>query len=290
MVEFTEIRCRKWGGFALAAFAVLAFAVGGFHWIQGLRQFRAAREMLALRADYQAALAAPPSEAESALENLADGLPEAQIALLRRQWERAVALAAEIRETRKRPALIGEIPAIRDRLRALLEEMTGRADALLADSENLEPDLRWRVRNLRGCVRLMTAFVEMESGENAGPARVLLRSAVSDFAQAIADVEAAIPNPRRAGTGASGTPGEGFANDDGENRTGVESSNFHPALDRRVPRWNLEMLHGNAALRQAVSATPGGNARQSLRQGLETLIPGNGGYSAAAPLDRRVEK
>ncbi len=290
MVEITENRCRKWGGFALAACAVLSFAVGGFHWIQGMGNLSAAREMFALRTDYQAALAAPPSDAESALENLAAALPEARIALLRRQWARAAALAAEIRETRKRPALIKEIPVIRDRLRALLEEMTGRTDALLADSENLKPGLRWRVRNLRGCVRLMTAFVEMESGENAGPARVLLRSAVSDFAQAIADVDAAIPNPRRAGTGASDASGDGSANDENEIRTDVGRSNFDSAMDRRVPRWNLEMLHGNAALRQAVSATPGGNSRQSLRQGLETLIPGTGGYSAGAPLDRRVEK
>jgi hypothetical protein len=290
MVEITENRCRKWGGFTLAAFAVLSFAVGGFHWIQGMRNLSAAREMVTLRADYQSALVASPTDTGPALENLAAALPEAQIALLRRQWKRAGELATEIRETRKRSALIGEIPAIRDRLRALLEEMTGRTDALLADSENLEPGLRWRVRNLRGCVRLMTAFMEMESGENAGPARVLLRSAVSDFAQAIADVDAAIPNPRRAGTGASDASGDGSANDENEIRTGVGRTDFDPALDRRVPRWNLEMLHGNAALRQAVSATPGGNARQSLRQGLETLIPGTGGYAAGAPPDRRVEK
>lgn len=290
MVEITENRCRKWSVLALGVFAVLAFVLGGFHWIRGMRNLRAAREMFALRADYRNALAAPPSKAESALENLTAKLPEAQIALLRRQWGRALALAAETRETRKRPALIGEIPAIRERLRTLLEEMAGRTDALLADPENLESGLRWRVRNLRGCVRLMTAFVEMESGENAGPARVLLRSAVSDFAQAIEDVDAAIPNPRRAGTGASDSSDHGSTDEDGEIRSADGRSNFDPTLDRRVPRWNLEMLHGNAALRQAVSATPGGNARQSLRQGLETLIPGTGGYSAGAPLDRRVEK
>lgn len=290
MVGITENRCRNWGGFALAAFAVISFALGGFHWIRGMGDISAAREMVALRDHYQAALAVQPGDAESALENLAGALPEAQIALLRRQWEQAVELAAEIRETRKRPALIGEIPAIRDRLRALLEGMSGRTDALLADSENLEPSLRWRVRNLRGCVRLMTAFVEMESGENAGPARVLLRSAVSDFARAIAEVDAAIPNPRPAGTGASGASEDGSTDDDGEIRISLGGTDFDSTLDRRVPRWNLEMLHGNAALRQAVSASPGGNARQSLRQGLETLIPGTGGYSAGVPLDRRVEK
>jgi len=290
MVESAENRHRKWGAFALIVFAIFSFALGGFHWIQGMGNLSAAREMFALRTDYQAALAAPPLDAESALENLARALPEARIALLRRQWARAAALAGEIRETRKRSALIDEIPAIRDRLRALLKEMTGRSDALLADSENLEPILRWRVRNLRGCVRLMTAFVEMESGENAGPARVLLRSAVSDFAQAVADVDAALSHPSSAGTGASGVSGDGSGNDGGGIPTGVRRTDLDPAMDRRVPRWNLEMLHGNAALRQAVSATPGGNARQRLRQGLETLIPGTGGYSAGAPPDRRVEK
>lgn len=285
------MRDARWVRFwtaALALVAAAAFVLGGYHLLRWQERRAVAEETAARRAEYRAVMSGMSRNEEDALRRLSTAVPAARVVRLRRQWRQARRLASEMQAIRRRPALIGEIPAIRDDLRALLADMREKADALLSPGESLPERLRWRVRNLRGCVRVMTAFVELESGNNTGPATVLLREAVSDFGAAILDWE-------RAAAAAASSRGPSAA-DFPDMAPPMQGEGGDPAgpsrilRNRWIPRWNLEMLHGNGVLQRAAAASPGGSRRQRLQQGLETLIPGVGGFAAGAPLDRRVEK
>ena len=59
-------------------------------------------------------------------------------------------------------------------------------------------------------------------------------------------------------------------------------------LEKNIPRWNLELLYAKQQVRQLKPVKS--EHRMDLKENLEALIPGKGGYASGEPIERKIQK
>lgn len=175
--------------------------------------------------------------------------------ILHRKWEIAQNRLAELRRARANPLLQGEMDGELAAFTEDLDALEAGCDAEL-DGRKLPPEQRWQLLNLRAGVRAMQALVILEWEENRKKAGTRLEAG-------IADLKAAIPAVDRATLDAG---------------------------DRKVPRWNLELLQARGKARRMGWARAADDPKTKLRPNLEALVPESGGYAPGAPVERRMQK
>jgi hypothetical protein len=134
--------------------------------------------------------------------------------------------------------------------------MAEECSGLLSKSEALPDEIAWQVYNIRGSVKLLTAFSVLETERNWKKVMGIMKEAISDLKSAIASVD----------------------------RTNTLG------LDRNVPRWNLELLQGEQFVKKFQLGTVTDDQRLELKDNLEAIIPERGGYAPGEPVERRVLK
>jgi hypothetical protein len=126
----------------------------------------------------------------------------------------------------------------------------------LADTASLPPEIVWRIHNIEGSVKLLTAFLMLYNEQNPDKVQGVIREALSDFKDAIAVVD----------------------------KTNV------PAYEKNIPRWNFEMLTGEDYIKKMEVAKTDPEKNQALKESLEALIPEMGGYAPGEPIETKIKK
>ena len=195
------------------------------------------------------------NEAVTIYKNLKSSAPEIQLRILQRQWSIAIDLLHQIQLAEANAFLMESVPVLFTKLNQHLNGMKDRCSDLL-DRKAQGKDVTWRAYNMRGCVKLLTAYVVLENEKNWKKVQAIIREAISDLKSAIEIV-------------------------DQTNAT---------AVDKNTPRWNLELLHGKQYVREFATRKMGDQTRLDLKENLEALIPQRGGYAPGVPIDMRIRK
>ena len=195
-------------------------------------------------------------EAAKHYEGIMPEVPEVQLRILHRQWLMAVDDLDQIQATRYNKLLQKEFPLMVEKLRAHLDDMHERCDTVLTRHEPLQPGLSWRLYNIRGSLKLLKAFIVLETEKNWKKIVGLMREAISDLKMAIETVDAVYPM----------------------------------TLETNIPRWNLELLHSGQFVKLMTRTQVDAERRLDLRDNLEAIIPEKGGYAPGEPLERKIQK
>ena len=196
------------------------------------------------------------NEAIDHYKALKTSLPEVQLRILQRQWLVALELLHQIQLAKYNTVLDKEVPVLFDDLQVHLQAMKDRCSVLLTESDLLPQVIVWRVYNIKGSVNLLSAFIVLETERNWKKVMGTMKDAISDLKLAIASVDKAQT--------------EGF--------------------ERNIPRWNLELLHGEQYVKKFKFTQLEAERRLELRDNLEAIIPEKGGYAPGEPMERKVEK
>lgn len=213
------------------------------------------------------------SDAVNHYKKISDFAPEIQLRILNRQWRIALERLDRIRATQSNSVLKKDVSGLLDKLRAHLDEMNDRCEGLLTHSESRtdnqtsEPsdawelskpdtDIIWRVYNIRGGIRLLMAFIASEWEGNLKKAAGMIRQSISDFKTAVEKVDQS------------------------------DAATF----EKHIPRWNLEILHGEQYMKKITFTRTDAEQRLKLRENLEAIIPEKGGYAPGEPLERKIRK
>jgi hypothetical protein len=195
-------------------------------------------------------------EAVNRYKALSPHIPEVDLRILQRQWIIALGIIHQIQLARNNEELEQDTPRFMNELKDQLDGMRDKCNSILSEKESLSGDIVWRVYNLSGAVKLLTAFLVLENEKNIEKVQGLLREAVSDLKSSIAAVDT--------------IPGS--------------------MLVENIPRWNLELLTAQQYIRKFEVSKLEEAAHLDLSNNLEVLIPERGGYAPGEPLERRVKK
>ena len=196
------------------------------------------------------------SEAVTRYKKIAPSMPEVELRVLQKQWAMALEMLHDIQAAHYNATLEADLPMFFDTLKELLDEMRDRCGTMLADATSLPATVVWQTYNIEGSVRLLMAFISLETERNSKKVTALMREAISDFKAAIDAIDT---------VGAAG-------------------------VKRNIPRWNMELLHAEQYVEQFQLVQPDSQKRLDLRDNLEALIPEKGGYAPGEPLERRILK
>jgi hypothetical protein len=197
-------------------------------------------------------------EDRSALEayrSITPTLPEIELRILQREWRVAIDLLHQVQLAKFNRRLERDVPDLYRRLEDHLASMKDRCGVVLTGGDPPRNEVAWRVYNLEGAVRLLGAFVVLETENNWKKVGAALAAAIAAFKSAIEAVDEASVS----------------------------------SLERNIPRWNLELLHADIYVKKLSVAQPDRD-RLDLRDNLEAVIPEKGGYAPGEPLERRIRK
>lgn len=210
------------------------------------------------------------SEAVKHYKKISPSTPQVRLKILNRQWLIALEHLSDIRAAQSNNILKKDVPGLLEHLKAHLDEMNEHCKSLLTYSESRsdnqasehsdapdpDADIIWRTYNLRGCVALLMAFIVSEWEGNLKKASGLIREAISDFKSAIE----------------------------------MADQSEAAAFEKHIPRWNLEILHGDRYMKKITFTRTHAEQRLKLRDNLEAIIPEKGGYAPGQPLERKIRK
>ena len=191
-----------------------------------------------------------------AYKNIMPMLPEVQLRILQRQWVIALTKLQQINLVRLNSLLQDDSPKYIQQLKNYLDEMRDRCNSTLSDTAFLPPEITWRIHNIEGSVKLLTAFLMFYNEQNPDKVQGVIREALSDFKAAI---------------------------------TVVDKTNV-PAYEKNIPRWNFEMLTGEDYIKKMEVARTDPEKNQVLKESLEALIPEMGGYAPGEPIETTIKK
>lgn len=194
--------------------------------------------------------------AVAAYQNIKPMPPEVQLRVLQRQWVIALEKLQQINLARVNSVLQDDSPKYIQQLKNYLDEMRDRCNSTLADTASLPPEIVWRIHNIEGSVKLLTAFLMLYNEQNPDKVQGVIREALSDFKDAIEVVD----------------------------KTDV------PAYEKNIPRWNFEMLTGEDYIKKMEVAKTDPEKNQALKESLEVLIPEMGGYAPGEPIETKIKK
>jgi hypothetical protein len=199
-----------------------------------------------------------PRQAIDHYKTLRPSLPEIQLRILQRQWLVALDILHQIQLVKYNAVLDKEVPVLFDNLQGHLQDMKDRCNLVLTENDLLPEAVAWRIYNIKGSVNLLSAFIVLETERNWKKVMGTMKDAISDLKLAIAGADKAQINT------------EGF--------------------ERNIPRWNLELLHGEQYVKKFKFTKLEAEQRLELRDNLEAIIPEKGGYAPGEPVERKVEK
>jgi hypothetical protein len=221
------------------------------------RRLSRVAEIEQLRAVFKAAeQISDPREAIDAYPSSGEAHREIRFAVLRRQWDLAVDRLHRVRKSRDNRHLLSGVTDQFDELTLFLRHLIQECSQLIETLELADEEVLWQSYNLRGAVRLLEAYCVLENEGNSKKAATRIQEAIADFKAAIQIVDRA-------------------------------------PLDvdqRNVPRWNLEVLHGEELLKTIAFSRPESERSLNIRENLEAILPEKGGYAPGEPLDWRIEK
>ncbi len=197
-----------------------------------------------------------PAEAIFAFQKIIPTQPDIQLRILQRQWRMALDMLDRIKRAKFNAVLDAEVPLLYKALADHLESMKDRAAQVLIESDTLKNETSWRIHNLRGAVKLLSAFIVLDTERNWKKVRGTLKEAISDLKTALALVD----------------------------------TTDLPAKEKNIPRWNLELLYENQLVRKISVSHVEAERRLELKSNLEAIIPEKGGYAPGEPLDMRIKK
>lgn len=197
-----------------------------------------------------------PYQAVAHYQRLTPMTSEVQLRILQRQWSIALEILHQIQRCSRSPILAKDVPMFYTTLNTHLDKMAEGCNGLLSESESLPEEITWRVYNIRGSVKLLMAFSILETERNWKKVIGIMKEAISDLKSSIASVD----------------------------KTDTL------ALDRNVPRWNLELLQGEQFVKKFQFTTVTDDQRLELKDNLEAIIPERGGYAPGEPVERRILK
>ncbi len=183
-------------------------------------------------------------------------VPEVELRILQRQWLEALEILHQVQRAKYNRVLEDEVPALYARLTDHLDGMKERCAALLSEDVPLRNEIAWRVYNIEGASRLLSAFTVLETERNWKKVLSAMGAAILAFKTSIETVDA--------------TP-------------------LVLNLEKNIPRWNLELLHEDIYVKKLGRVAPD-QERLGLRDNLEAVIPEKGGYAPGEPLERRIRK
>ncbi|MEW6439684.1 MAG: hypothetical protein AB1640_02005 [bacterium] len=242
----------------LPLLAAVTLAAVGVHGLVGFVEARnlAARSRQARLEVERADALADPLEAIERYKSIEPSAPEIELRILQRQWAVTLELLRQVRRMRHNPLLETDLAALYGRLRDHLEEMQDRSATLLAEGAGLSPEVAWRAYNLQGAAKLVSAYTVVETERNYKKVAAMLREAISHLKAAIEAVDKG--------------PSSG--------------------LERSIPRWNMELLHAEQMVERFQLAETDVQRQLDLRDNLEAILPGQGGYAPGEPVDRKIRK
>lgn len=197
-----------------------------------------------------------PAEAIFAYQNIIPTQPDIQLRILQRQWGMALDMLDRIKRAKFNAVLDAEVPSLYKALAVHLEGMKDSAAQVLTDFDPLKNEISWRIHNLRGAVKLLSAFIVLDTERNWKKVQGTLKEAISDLKSAVAL---------------------------------VDMTNL-PAVEKNIPRWNLELLQENQLVKKISVSNVKAERRLELKSNLEAIIPEKGGYAPGEPLDMRIKK
>jgi len=193
--------------------------------------------------------------AVAAYKKLSPARPEIQLRIVQRQWKSALELLQYMQRARDNSELQDQMGAYGARLKIVLDEMVERCSSTLAGSATLRPEISWQLYNASGSAKVLSALVMLETEQNVDKVQGVMREALADYKSAIEAVD----------------------------KAGV------PPLQKNIPRWNFEVLHGEENV-QKFEVSTDSEKNQALKENLETLIPEIGGYAPGEPIETIVKK
>lgn len=196
------------------------------------------------------------NEAVNSYNKLQPLIPEVQLRILQKQWLIALEILHQIQLAKNNEALEKDAAVLTDKLKDHLADMKDRCNALLTESESSRKDITWRVYNLNGAVKLLSAFIVLETERNWEKVQGIMREAISDL------------------------------------KSSIDSADKIKVLtfEKNIPRWNLELLSAEQYVKKFEIIKPEDEIRLELKDNLEALIPEKGGYAPGEPLERRIKK
>lgn len=224
-------------------------------------QFLQARALEKKNKEFQQALQAADTIADNdaavaAYTKITPLIPEIQMRILQRQWRIALAQLQQINLLRTNTLLQDAAPGYIQKLKNHLNDMRDRCNSVLTDSAALQPVIIWRIHNIEGSVKLLTAFLMLYTEQNPDKAQGVIREALADFKAAI---------------------------------EAVDKTNA-PSYVKNIPRWNFEMLTGEEYIKKMEVAKTDPEKNQALQESLEALIPEMGGYAPGEPIETMIKK
>jgi len=196
-------------------------------------------------------------EALTIYSKLKPSIPEIQLRILQRQWAIAQDMLHQIKMAKENPILEKSVPDMINSLNNHLDIMKDGCSSLLGkEKDSPQNRISWQVYNLYGAVKLLNAFIVLETERNTEKAQGIMKDAITDLKSAIASVD----------------------------------MSDSASVEKNIPRWNLELLYANQYVKQYEMLKSDNEGRLELKDNLEALIPERGGYAPGEPLELRIEK
>ena len=245
----------------IAAAGLCLLVAGVFYWQQAMRQRHRTAELNdRIVSINRAGLAiADPQSLKDLVEEANQQnlyLPEADYALLYRQWLKAVTLFDELRNTLDNPYLAERARTSAADFHANLMQLRDALAERLSDNPNLPLNWQWKFHNLKGNTSVLLAYSVLYHEKDGRKGAKFLSDALNDYKTAIRQVDE------------------------------ISLSSF----ERALPRWNLELIVAVGEYRRlGLSEIPPADISR-VREQLQTYIPEAPGFSPGAPAETRVEK
>ncbi|MCD6353808.1 MAG: hypothetical protein J7M06_06330 [Proteobacteria bacterium] len=195
-------------------------------------------------------------EAVDYYKTLKTPAPEVQLRILERQWLIALETLYQIQLAKYNAILKNDVPGLYNRLRDHIDDMNDRCNFLLTEVEWLGDNITWRIYNMRGSIRLLRSFIVLETEKNWKKVIGTIKGGISDLKLSIDTVDK------------------------------IPATTFQ----KNIPRWNLELLHGEQIARKFQFTTVDAERRLELKDNLEAIIPEKGGYAPGEPVERKIKK
>lgn len=266
MVTITDILLRKRRTILIGLIAVgltgLALLIAGaIGYRNGSQQTTALHDLNTRMANMppandRQAVMAELEQINTQAKTLGQPLPEAEYAELWQQWQTTVAHFKQISAALNNRYLAVEQ---QQQLQPFHEQLLALRDRCATALENNKHDstpLGWKLHTLKGNVSVMLAYSVLNFEQDGRKGAKFLSDAVDDYKTAIDLVDA--------------------------------TSNA--ALDRALPRWNMELIVGLGEYRKIGLSEVRQENMSEVQEQLEAFIPDVAGFAPGVPLETRVEK
>lgn len=240
---------------------LLIFIAGGLGWQRAARQ----QALIVDLNQHLAAISGTEARRFSPLElqKLSEeaerlGQPSGQIEYAKRyvEWQQALEHFDQIGAALENRYLKTQAREMLTELHDKLLALRNTSSEMLENDKQLNPNLLWKIHNLKGCASVLLAYSVLYFEEDGRKAAKFLSDALEDFKLAIHQ---------------------------------VDQANLS-SLERTIPRWNMELIVNVGEYRvTGIPEIPQADI-EGIRDQLQAFIPDVPGFSPGIPIETRVQK